>query len=183
MKILPAILIISFILGGIYATQRPNHKVVFPNAQRSNFHSEIQRTAQKIREKREEARARAVFQNRVSKTKAVLAGSPLEPFAQSFVECEGRYNLRFGTLAGIARMESTYGRHYSLTNNPFNYGIYLGLTFDSMDSAACHVAKKLKEDYDTQNILAMARKYAPSSDGNNPERWAKGVEEIIYKVN
>lgn len=144
----------------------------------------IQPYVEKAKAIKKEADARASFQNRVQKVKTFLAdrGSPLTNYAESFVTCADRYGLHPGLLVGITGAESSYGKFYGLRNNPYNYGIYLRLGFDNVADATCHVAQKLRENYDLTSPYTIAVKYAPAADKNNPIHWAKVVQDAINQL-
>lgn len=121
------------------------------------------------------------YANRVERVRGYLAskGSPLARDAKSFVDCADNFGLHPGLLVGITAAESTYGRFYSLANNPYNFGVHLGLSFPNMAAASCHVAQRLATNYDTRTPLSIGVRYAPAEDHNNPRHWASVVQSVI----
>lgn len=124
------------------------------------------------------------FQLRVARVRNYLVknGSPLANYAEDFVKCAQSYEFPDGFLVGIARAESSLGRHYALKNNFLNWGVHNGRTFDSVPGALCHVARGIRNNYDTSSVLAVANKYAPKADGNNPVHWAETVTKTISEI-
>lgn len=175
------LLVILILLGGIYALCHLPINISGEGDQK--IIASYQEAAQKISEERRLEQEAWLHESRVQRAERLVVGTPLSGKARAMVECAERFNLPAGLLLGIARAESSFGRHFTLANNVWNWGYYLGVRFDSLESGACHVAQKLAENYDTSSVYAISQKYAPKSDGNNPLHWTQVVSEVIYQVN
>lgn len=142
---------------------------------------ELQKTIRDVQQREAKRAAIRLYRARVAKVRGYLATnhSPLTDNAESFIRCGDTYGIKPSLLVGITKAESTFGLHYQLLNNPFNWNVHNGRTFGSMEEGICHVAKGLKENYDTSSVYSIANRYAPSSDGNSPIHWASVVEGVI----
>lgn len=145
---------------------------------------ELIATARHVKAKDERAERERLRAVRIQRVRGYLAskGSPLAGDAQSFVDCADRFGLHPGLLVGITRAESTFGRFYTLKSNPYNFGIYLKLSFPDMVTSTCYVAQKLRENYNTTSPYTIAVKYAPAADRNNPVHWAQVVQQTIDEL-
>ena len=116
-------------------------------------------------------------------------GSPLAPYAQLIAVTERRYRLPQGLLAGIAAAETTFatnpaaGRDITSGHNAWGWGPHI--QFPNWQTAIQTIGRGLGKNYIAKGLtdpLAIGRKYAPSSDGNDPSHWANTVSSIMSEV-
>lgn len=145
----------------------------------------IMQAAKRVEQRESEARARRLFLERVQRVQVYLESknSPLANYAEVLVRCSDAYGLNPGLIVGITKAESSLGLHYQLSNNPWNWGVHQGISFKSMEEGACAVARGLSKNYDLSNTYTIGKRFAPASDGNNPNHWAAVVQEVINEIN
>jgi len=112
-------------------------------------------------------------------------GSPMAGRGQSFVRAGRKYGVDPRLLVGIATIESGAGQHQRLQNNPFNWGVHRGQTYESYDDAINDVARGLRRNYLDSGLTTpqqIVSKYAPGSDGNDEGNWASVVSGVMAKL-
>ena len=122
------------------------------------------------------------FDYRVFTLKNYLAkhNSPLEEYAEEFVDYADKYDLDWRLVPAIAGVESTFGKRIPL--NSYNaYGWANGAYyFDSWENSIEIVSRTLREKYydrGAENIYQIARRYAPPSS-----TWAGKVKFFLKKI-
>lgn len=113
--------------------------------------------------------------------------SPLQAFAQVFIQVADKYSLDYRLLPAISMQESNGGKKIINNSfNPFGYGIYDSnvLKFASYEEAIERVGKGLRNDYFDQGLTtpeSIMAKYTPPalSKGGN---WAKGVSSFMIEL-
>lgn len=117
--------------------------------------------------------------------------SNLSGLGQYFIEAEKTYGVNAVFLASVAALESAWGTsNYAVKrNNLFGYGAYTSnpdnaYYFSSKRVAILYVAKKLKQDYLTENgrffngynLEGVNKKYCTNN------QWAKLVGNIMGEI-
>lgn len=106
--------------------------------------------------------------------------SPLEPYAEYFIEVADKNNLDWRFIPAITGVESTYGKHIPL--NSFNaYGWANGnYKFTSWENSLDIVSNTLKKSYIDRGAVTInqiAKIYAPPSS-----TWASKVKYIMRQI-
>lgn len=155
-----------------------------PTVRANSIRDELRTTAKRVEQRESKARAKRVYLARVQKVRGYLdsKGSPLAVHAESFIRCGDAVGIIPSLIVGITKAESSFGLHYQLANNPFNWGVHNGITFKTMEDGICTVAQGLKRNYDLSNTYTIGKRFAPASDGNNPNHWAQVVQGVINEI-
>lgn len=106
----------------------------------------------------------------------------LKPLAADFLQAERKYGVNALYLAGIAALESGWGRYCFEENNIF--GFYCGKTFPSKSACIDYVAAFMRENY-----LSQGGKYynGATLEGincywNGNPQWVREVEAIKTQI-
>lgn len=93
--------------------------------------------------------------------------SPLENYAQDFIDASKTYNLDWKLVPAIAGVESTFGKHIPGGFNAWGWGVYgtQAIYFNSWRDGIFTVSKGLRENYLNKGLtdpFAINRVYAAS---------------------
>lgn len=107
--------------------------------------------------------------------------SPLEPYAQDFIDQADKNSLDYRLLPAISGVESTFGRNYN--SGSFNvYGWGGGnVYFSSWEDGIASVSKGIKENYvdkGAKDINAISWIYCPPGNLN----WAVKVKNFMTLI-
>ncbi len=110
-------------------------------------------------------------------------GSPLAPYARTFVADADKYNLDWRFVAAISGLESTYGQHIPYGSyNGWGWGIYGDNTiyFTSWENGIDTVSEGLRTRYidawGAEDIWEIGSMYASSPT------WAVRVQNIMNQM-
>lgn len=110
--------------------------------------------------------------------------SPLEPYAQDFIEAADKYGLDYRLLPAIAMQESNLCRVIPInSNNCWGFGIYGGKVtrFDDYKEAIYTISKTLATKYADKGLITpeqIMTIWTPSSNGS----WAYSVNHFMDKL-
>lgn len=113
--------------------------------------------------------------------------SPMQYYAQDFIDASEHYNIDWRLLPSIAGVESTFGKRIPGGYNAYGWGVYGEnvLFFKSWRDGMFTVAKGLKENYINKgltNPYAMNRIYATSpSWGYKVSYFMIDLEKFFHK--
>jgi len=110
-------------------------------------------------------------------------GSPMAGLGNAFVSMGRKYGVDPRLLVGISGIESGFGVHTMGNHNAWGWGP--GKPFASWEEGISTVAQGLKNGYISQGLttpIQIANKYAPASDGNDPQNWANVVSGFITQL-
>jgi hypothetical protein len=107
-------------------------------------------------------------------------GSPLAGLGSSFVAAGQKYGVDPRLIVGISGIESSFGKRILGSFNAWGWGP--GKPFSSWQDGINQVAQGLQSGYISQGLTspaAIAPKWAPASDGNDPAHWANTVSGFM----
>jgi hypothetical protein len=110
--------------------------------------------------------------------------SPLEPYAQNFIDNAEKYNLDFRLMPAIAMQESNLCKKSPKDSfNCWGFGVYgkKVTRFESFEEGIESVAKTLSEKYHSIGLISpeeIMTKYTPSNNGD----WAKSVNYFMGQL-
>jgi len=110
-------------------------------------------------------------------------GSPMAGLGNVFVSMGRKYGVDPRLLVGISGIESGFGVHTMGNHNAWGWGP--GKPFASWEEGISTVAQGLRSGYLNQGLTSpyeIANKYAPASDGNDPQNWANVVSGFITQL-
>ncbi len=121
--------------------------------------------------------------SRVENLKLFFAeyNSPLEPYAQNFVNVSEKYGLDYRLLPAIAMQESNLCKKAPKNSyNCWGFGIYgkKVTKFSSFDQAINSITKTLATQYKGNGLVTpeeIMSRYTPSNNG----AWARSVEHFM----
>lgn len=113
--------------------------------------------------------------------------SPLQNYAQDFIELADKYGVDWKLVPAIAGVESTFGKRIPGGFNGWGWGVYgtQAIYFSSWKEAIETITKGLKENYIDKGLTdpyAMNRVYAESKTwGTKVDYFMKQIEEFSVK--
>ncbi len=111
--------------------------------------------------------------------------SPLEPFAQNFVDTAGKYNLDFRLLPAIAMQETNLClKSHADSFNCWGFGVHGGryMYFNNYPEAIDTISKTLAEKYRDQNGLVTPEEIQTLYNPTNTNSWATNVDQFMDQL-
>jgi len=110
-------------------------------------------------------------------------GSPMAGLGSVYVAAGKKYGVDPRLPAAISIAESSGGKHILGSFNAWGWGP--GRSFASWEDGISTVTKGLKTGYIDLGLTTpaeIAKKYAPSSAGNDPTHWSQTVSDFMLKM-
>ena len=110
-------------------------------------------------------------------------GSPLAGLGHVFVGAGKKYGVDPALVVAISGIESSFGKHAFKPHNA--WGWMSGNNWGSWEQGITAVTQGLSQGYIREGLTTpeqIVRKYAPASDGNDEQRWAKVVNQYLGEL-